>query len=210
MEFSAIINKSLLILNQYGYRDTSLDLLLDRLQVRASDFHRDFSGKEDLVEKAFFQLCKESDEISVEIDQAEKTSLEKLYEATLKSYELQVKYRFIFLDIADILDKHEKIKDRYFELISLRKAQLTHLFTILHNEGIFREENFAGTYENLASQMIMLSDYWITHNYIIFGNEAYHSQYYGKLVFSMVVPFLTENGLEHYKTILGYNKFQAD
>ncbi|MFC4870248.1 TetR/AcrR family transcriptional regulator [Negadavirga shengliensis] len=204
MDFSSIIDQSLLIFNKYGYHDTSLELLLDQIQVRPSDFHRDFSGIDDLVEKAFFQLCKESDDMAAEIDMIEKTSLEKLFITTVKSYELQVKYRFIFLDMAHILGRHERIKDRYFELISLRKAQLSHLFVILKNEGIFRDEKVAGTYENLSSQMIMLSDYWPTHNYIIFGNEAYHYQYYGKLIFSMVLPFLTEKGLELYKTILGY------
>ncbi len=205
MKLSDIIDKSLTILNQYGYHDTNLDLLTEKLQIRPSDFNRDFTDFDDLVVKAFYQLCSESDKVSENIDMSS-TSLQKLFVATQNSFEVQVKYRFIFLNLASIMDRHEIIKDRYFELISLRKAQLIHIFSLLKQEGMFSGERIPGSFENLANQMIMLSDYWLTHNHIIFGDGSYHYQYYSKLVFSLVLPYLSEEGMTLYKNILGYDK----
>ncbi|MEX0884789.1 MAG: TetR/AcrR family transcriptional regulator [Cyclobacteriaceae bacterium] len=205
MKLSEIIEKSLPIFNVYGYQGTDLELLLEKLQIRPSDFNRDFTDFDDLIVKTFYQLCSESDEVSKHLDK-ESTSLEKLYVTTLNSYEVQLKYRFIFLNLASILDRHEKIKDRYFELISLRKAQMIHNFVLLHQEGIFKPEPIPGCFENLSNQMIMLSDFWPAHNHIIFGDGAYHYQYYSKLIFSMVLPYLTNEGLTLYKKIFGYGK----
>ena len=205
MKLSDIIDKSLIILNQYGYHNTDLDLLTEKLQIRPSDFNRDFSDFDDLIVKAFYQLCSESDKVSENIDTSS-TSLQELFVAMQNSFEVQVKYRFIFQNLASIMDRHEKIEDRYFELISLRKTQLIHIFSLLKQEGIFNHEPIPGSFENLANQMIMLSDYWPSHNHIIFGDGSYHYQYYSKLVFSMVLPYLTENGMVLYKKILGYDK----
>ncbi|WP_439483583.1 TetR/AcrR family transcriptional regulator [Cyclobacterium plantarum] len=205
MDFQTLIDKSLTVFNEHGYHRTDMELLMEQLQIRPSDFKREFTDFEDLITKIFYSLCSESDAATAEIDK-NSTSLELLYASTISSYRIQVKYRFFFMDLGAIINNHEPVKDRYFELISLRKAQLIHLFTLLHQENIFVEENFTGSYENLANQMTMLSDYWPTHNQIIFGKEIFHFQYYSKLVFSMVLPFLTKEGLKSYKKILGYDK----
>lgn len=205
MNLQAIIEKSLVILNDHGYHDTDIDLLLEKLQVRPSDFYSDIRDFDDLIVRIFYSLCNESDAASAAIDQSS-PSLEILYSSIIESYRLQVKYHFLFEDLGRIIQRHERVKDRYFELISLRKAQLIHLFQKLKDERIFKNENFTGSYENLANQMTMLSDYWPSHNQIIFGQETFHYQYYSKLVFSMVLPFLTDGGLTLYKKILGYDR----
>lgn len=205
MNLQAIIEKSLVILNDRGYHDTDIDLLLEKLQVRPSDFYSDIRDFDDLIVRIFYSLCNESDAASAAIDQSS-PSLEILYSSIIESYRLQVKYHFLFEDLGRIIQRHERVKDRYFELISLRKAQLIHLFQKLKDERIFKNENFTGSYENLANQMTMLSDYWPSHNQIIFGQETFHYQYYSKLVFSMVLPFLTDGGLTLYKKILGYDR----
>lgn len=205
MDLQTLIDKSLIVFNEHGYHHTDMDLLMERLQIRPSDFKKEFTDFEDLITKIFYSLCTESDAASAEIDKTS-TSLELLYSSISTSFQIQFKYRFFFIDLGSIINNHEPIKDRYFELISLRKAQLIHLFTLLHQEKVFVGENFTGSYENLANQMIMLSDYWPTHNQIIFGKEIFHYQYYSKLVFAMVLPFLTKQGLKSYKKILGYDK----
>lgn len=205
MNLQSIIEKSLTLLNDRGYHNTDIDRLLENLQVRPSDFYRDIRDFDDLIVRIFYSLCNEADAASAEIDQSS-PSLEILFSSIISSYHIQVKYHFLFTDLGRIIQRHERVKDRYFELISLRKAQLIQLFQRLNEEKIFKKENFTGSYENLANQMTMISDYWPSHNQIIFGDETFHYQYYSKLVFSMVLPFLTDSGLELYKKILGYDK----
>lgn len=205
MNLQTILEKSLTLLNERGYHNTDIDRLLENLQIRPSDFYRDIRDFDDLIVRIFYSLCNEADAASAEIDQSSR-SLEILFSSINSSYHIQVKYHFLFTDLGRIIQRHERVKDRYFELISLRKAQLIQLFQRLNEEKIFKKENFTGSYENLANQMTMLSDYWPSHNQIIFGDETFHYQYYSKLVFSMVLPFLTDSGLELYKKILGYDK----
>ncbi|SEJ54717.1 transcriptional repressor [Cyclobacterium xiamenense] len=205
MDLPAIIEKSLPVLNEKGYQGTDMDRLIDQLQIRPSDLYRDVRDFDDLIVRIFYRLCNESDAAAAEIDQ-NGSSLEKLYTSTLASYRIQEKYRFFFLDLGTIINRHEAVKDRYFELISLRKTQLIHLFHKMSQENVFEKENFTGSFENLANQMTMLSDYWPIHNLVIFGQDSFHHQYYSKLVFSMVLPFLTDEGLRQYKKILGYER----
>jgi hypothetical protein len=175
------------------------------VKIKPEDFFGAFSDFDDLIVKIFFRLSEESDQISKGIDQST-FSLENLLKSYTQSFDLQIKYRFFFFDLRTIINTNEAIKDRYFELITLRKIQLIHLFNLLIEAGIFVKERFPGNFENLATQMTMLSDFWLTHSPSVFGKGDFNLSYYSKLIFSMVMPYLTEKGLEDYKKILGFQK----
>jgi len=203
MDPNIIIDKTLPVINEKGYQNLDLKLLLDIIKIKPEDFFSAFTDFDDLIAKIFYRLSEESDCLSKGIDQST-FSLENLYQSSTQSFDLQIKYRFFFFDLRTIINTQEPIKDRYFELISLRKTQLIHLFNLLIKDGTFVKENFPGNFENLAIQMTMLSDFWLSHNEIVFGSDDFHLHYYSKLVFSMVLPYLTEKGMNDYKKILGY------
>jgi hypothetical protein len=205
MDPNTIIDKSLPVLNEKGYQNVDLKLLLDNIKIKPKDFFSAFSDFDDLIVKIFYRLSEESDQLTNGIDQST-FSLENLFKSSTLSFDLQIKYRFFFFDLHTIINNNESIKDRYFELISLRKIQLIHLFNLLMEEGIFVKERFPGSFENLATQMTMLADSWLSHNQIVFGKGDFNLAYYSKLIFSMVMPYLTDRGLEDYKKILGYQK----
>jgi hypothetical protein len=203
MDPNTIMDLCLAVLNEKGYQKLDLKSLLGTTKIKPDDFYRDFSDFNDLMVKIFYRFCEESDQISKGIDQSA-FSLENLFESSTQSFDLQIKYRFFFFDLRTIISTNEPIKDRYFELISLRKTQMIHLFNLLIKEGIFVNERFPGNFENLAIQMNMLSDFWLTHSQVFFGKVDFNLSYYSKLIFSMVLPYLTEKGMGNYKKILGY------
>jgi hypothetical protein len=205
MDQNTIIDKSLPVLNEKGYQNVDLKLLLDIIKIKPEDFFSSFSDFDDLIVKIFYRFSEESDQLTKGIDQST-FSLENLFKSSTLSFDLQIKYRFFFFDLRTIINANETIKDRYFELISLRKTQLIHLFNLPIEADIFVTERFPGNFENLATQMTMLADFWLSHNLIVFGTNDFNLSYYSKLIFSMVLPYLTEKGLDDYKKILGYQK----
>lgn len=194
-----ILKTALEILNRKGYSYTHLEDVLDEGDLQKPNFLEHFDTLDEVVIILFKQLCEASDEAAQSIDQSGPI-LGIIYKSMLESYKIQVKYRFIFMDFHNILSHIEPIKDRYYELIALRKTQFTHLFKSLSDAGIFRKEMITGQFEKLAYQVTMLSDYWLTHNHIMFG-ETSKPEYYTQLISAIIVPYLTEKGLEEFKKI---------
>lgn len=184
--------------NKDGFRLAEGEKLIQQSGIPMPAFREEFGSIPMLIAEIFYQLCKESDCISEGLD-TDDTSLGRLLKSTIESYKIQTKYRFIFLNLHEIIEQIEPIKDRYYELISLRKSQLIHLFQFLENDKLLRGEVISGQYDNLANQLIILSDFWLTHNHMLFGKDDFKPEYYSKLVLSILVPYLTEKGLKDYK-----------
>ncbi len=202
MKKEEIARRALKVLNRLGYGKTSLLGIAEETGVDFTELKSVFGEKEKLVEFLFNECCKESDKISSTIDKEDST-LVRLFKITRLSYDIQVKYQFIFLDLYQIIDSVEKVKDRYFELLSLRKAQLIHLFQLLEREGVIRGEIIPGQYSNLANQMTMLSDHWMSNNFLFFGKKEFKPGYYSTLVFSILLPYLTDSGIKQYQEAIG-------
>ncbi len=202
MNKKEIALKALKVLNRYGYAKSDWKGIAEGINIGFDNFKEYFSDKNELVIFLFQECCGESDMASSKIDK-ENPSLVNLLQITQASFEIQVKYKFIFLDFYQIINSVEEIKDRYFELLSLRKVQLIHLFQLLEQQEVLRGEIIAGQYSNLANQMTMLSDYWITNNFLFFGEKEFKPDYYSKLVFSILLPYLTDLGIQQYKSAIG-------
>ncbi len=194
-----ILKTSLEIFNRKGYSYTHLEDVLDEGDIQKPNFLEHFDSLDEVVTILFKHLCEESDEAAQQVDQSGPI-LGVIHASMLRSYQIQVKYRFIFLDFFNILNRIESIKDRYYELVSLRKTQLIHLFQSLSDAGIFRKEMVSGQFEKLAYHLTMLSDYWLTHNHIMFG-EPSQPDYYTRLISASIVPYLTEEGLEEFNKL---------
>lgn len=185
-------------LNQGVFLPLNLQEVLEA-QIPLEEYQKYFPDFKSLIVAIFDQFRQETDMHSTTLDQPG-PKIKTLYEYCLSIYNLQKKYRFIFLDFKALLSGIEEIKDRYFELLQLRKAQLSHLFQGLVQAGLFKKEPIPGQFENLINQVILISEFWSTQSTIIF--EKINVAYYAKLTFSIVVPYLTERGIEEYQQTL--------
>lgn len=204
MKPDEIINKTLPIINEQDCRPLQLEYLLEKANISSDVFFKYFAGVDDLLAEAFSRLCEGANTLAEDIDQPS-FSLEKLFKVIVRIFKLQVRYRYLMLNLTNLIQSNETIKDKYLELTALRKAQFIHLFSTLEKEGYFYQEKFPGNFENLSVQIMMLSDYWLSHNSAVFGANDIQFSYYSKLIFSTVLPYLTDKGLDAFKNTLGYN-----
>ncbi|GAB3012970.1 hypothetical protein GCM10027284_35730 [Cyclobacterium sediminis] len=204
MKPDEIIKKTLPIINEHDCRPLQLEYLLEKADISSDVFFQYFAGVDDLLSEAFSQLCEGANALAEEIDQPS-FSLEKLFRVIVRIFKLQFRYRYLMVNLTNLIQSNETIKDKYLELTALRKAQFIHLFSTLEKEGYFYKEKFPGNFENLSVQIMMLSDYWLSHNLAVFGANDIQFSYYSKLIFSTVLPYLTDKGLDAFKNTLGYN-----
>ena len=204
MKPDEIINKTLPIINEQDCRPLQLEYLLEKANISSDVFFQYFAGVDDLLAEAFSRLCEGANTLAEDIDQPS-FSLEKLFKVIVRIFKLQVRYRYLMLNLTNLIQSNETIKDKYLELTALRKAQFIHLFSTLEKEGYFYQEKFPGNFENLSVQIMMLSDYWLSHSSAVFGANDIQFSYYSKLIFSTVLPYLTDKGLDAFKNTLGYN-----
>jgi AcrR family transcriptional regulator len=193
-----ILEKALLVLNKKGYLGTKLQDILEESNISLEEFNRHFSDYNDLVFSIFKHFCIELDQASSGLDQSG-SLVQIFHESLMATFRIHKKYGFIFHDFYYLNTQIELIKDKYFDLLRMRKAQFSKLFHVLVESGIMKKEVIAGQFENLTNQMLILGGFWPTHSYIIFGE--YHDQYYSSLTFSMLIPYFTEKGLEESEKI---------
>ncbi|AEL26253.1 TetR/AcrR family transcriptional regulator [Cyclobacterium marinum] len=203
MQPNEIIEKAFPIINEQDCSKLQLEALLEKAEISLEEFYQSFADLDDFFVKAFLQLCEHANALTEEIDKPSFT-LEKLFTTIVNIFKLQMKYRYLMLNLSALIQSNETIKDKYLELTALRKAQLIHLFSTLEKEGYFYKEKFPGNFENLSVQILMLSDYWLSHNSAVFGPNDIQFSYYSKLIFSAVLPYLTDKGLKAFKGTLGY------
>tara|TARA_R110000744_G_scaffold192718_1_gene311842 strand:+ start:250 stop:864 length:615 start_codon:yes stop_codon:yes gene_type:complete len=204
MKPDEIIKKTLPFINEHDCRPLQLEYLLEKADISSDVFFQYFAGVDDLLSEAFSQLCEGANALAEEIDQPS-FSLEKLFRVIVRIFKLQFRYRYLMVNLTNLIQSNETIKDKYLELTALRKAQFIHLFSTLEKEGYFYKEKFPGNFENLSVQIMMLSDYWLSHNLAVFGANDIQFSYYSKLIFSTVLPYLTDKGLDAFKNTLDYN-----
>lgn len=195
---SRIIRKALIVLNRKGYLRSELQDILNESQISLEEFNEHFSDLNDLIIAIFDQFCQEADRFSVSLDESG-TTVRNFYDNCLSTFEGHKKYSFIFHDFYYINTEIEEVRDRYFELLRLRKAQLSHLFQKFVEDGIFKKEIIPGQFENLINQILVMGGFWPTHSRVIF--EDYNARYYSSLTFSMLIPYYTEKGLEECKKV---------
>ncbi|WP_339923680.1 TetR/AcrR family transcriptional regulator [uncultured Cyclobacterium sp.] len=205
MKPNVIIDKILPTLNEKDYPLLDLTSILDASKISQKDFFTVYSNLDDFTIKAFYQLCAEADELFKEMGKPT-APLYSLFSNMDELLNLHLKYRFFITNLLELIKRHEPIRDRYLDMIAVRKSQLIHLFTQMATEGFFVKERFPGNFENLSTQIFMLADYWLSHNQSVFGPEDIRLRFYSKLISSMIVPYLTEKGMAEYKNNLGYEK----
>lgn len=202
MDNPKLLDHIVMSLNQKECFDAKNGNLLSHVELSEELVEEGLPDETLVMEEIFYQLCEELDEVSHKLDKGD-ASLGKLFQTIYLMYLVQKKYRFVFLNLTDIVRKSENIKDRYYELVSLRKTQLLHLFQMLERDGILRGEILPGQYANLANQIILMSEYWLAQSCLIFDkSENGEAFYYSKLVFSALVPYLSEPGLGDYESVV--------
>ncbi|MDQ3536253.1 MAG: TetR/AcrR family transcriptional regulator, partial [Bacteroidota bacterium] len=195
-----IIEKSLALFNEKGIENVSAKIIAADLGISDGNLRYHYRTKEDIIYALYQNLLEEIMEDLKPLEQEDIDLKGIIHSFTLALSTLH-RYRFLMIDIVGIMRKFPTIKENYQSLYEPRKHKFKALLSNCIEKGILREENFPNQYDYFILQFYTLTDFWISESEILYqDNNGYGVSFHINMILSFIVPYLTEQGLEEFKS----------
>lgn len=191
-----ILQTSIAIFNERGFEGVNLLELATLLNMSRGNLAYHYKDKDVLLTAIVEQMSEK-----IEADRASSRqfpSFENLHNEVQLYYKYQKEYSFIFLN-SNVMN-HPNVIKHFRELTekTIRANQSTMAYSM--RSGNLKPEPIPGLYNNIATITWMLAFYWLSQQ-MIRGNMATEDG--EKMIWSLLVPHLTEKGLDKFKAFFG-------
>lgn len=201
-----ILEKALELLNEQGVAQVSIRSIGDQLNMSPGNLSYHYANVDVIVEALYFRLVDELDALisgSMQLASTEGIDLIFTYRSVEQTFAIFQRYKFLMLDFADIMRRHERLKKHFRQLAQVRQAQFLPLFGALQAGGWVEPERYSGQFQDWIQQASLIGDYWMASAEIMLdGDSDYKRKYYVRLFFATLAPHLTQRGLEVYQQLI--------
>lgn len=174
------------LFNARGLARVSVRDLATQLDISPGNVTYHFKSKDLLVEHALDSLIERMNELSAAAFAT--TDLDAYREMLAKIWDVQHRYRFFYIDAADILRAYPKVKRAYQAVVKRRIEQSKRYFNALIAAGIL-EPLDSGELELLTRRSWMVLSFWQSRLVIL--NEPASQEQFVAEVFAVLRPHLT-------------------
>lgn len=188
--------------NEKGYGTVNLKELAQRMGISRGNLAYHFKDKELLLAAIVEEMWQKIREEKLKTKQA--LSFKNLRSLTQLYYTFQQEYSFIFLDTH--VTNHPIVKAQFQEMVEQSIGDFEDIIAFGIQAGNMKEEQLSGTYKNLAFTVWMLGFYWLSQQ-ITRGDKTIADA--EKVIWSLVIPHMTEKGLTAFKQFYGANFYEA-
>lgn len=200
-----ILEKALELLNEKGVAQVSIRNIGDALNMSAGNLCYHYANVDAIVEALYFRLVANLDVVILEGMQlalSQGIDLHFTYQSIERTFVVFQRYKFLMLDFAEIMRRHERLKQHFRQLAQVRQAQFLPLFSALQTGGWVEPERYPGQFQDWIQQASLIGDYWMASAEIMLdGDSDYKRKYYVRLFFATLAPHLSTKGLEVYQQI---------
>lgn len=199
-----ILQTALALFNRDGIDLITTRHIAKEMGISHGNLCYHFTKKEDIIYALYQQLVSEFDR-QIIAAQGREVSLEMMLHSLELIFTAQYQHRFLMLDFAGVMRRIEPIRTHFKALFIQRKAQLSFILQQLVRLDYLKPEPIEGYYDRVVLvQLYILVDFWLSEAEILYeGEESQKLKYYVTLIFSVLVPLLTEKGMEEYKRLVG-------
>ena len=191
-------------LNDKGLDKLSIRSIADEVGISAGNLAYHYKNIDVIIYQLYLQLVKKLGDNIVKFMVAE-PNVQWMLNQNEHTFQIMWEYKFLLLDFTAITRRIPDIKFHFRALIVQRKVQMKILFDKWIAEGIFVEERVEGMYEKFILSSIILYNAWIPDAQVHFNKSRTEiATFYADLFINLMVPFLTEKGLEDYKEAIKY------
>lgn len=182
--------------NKHGYGAVSLFEIAQHMNMSRGNLTYHFRDKDELLTNIANEMW---EKIATERQKTMKLpSFKNLHNEVQLYYKFQKEYAFIFHD-PHVLT-HPKIKKQFREITAQSIKDNKEIIAFSIGVGNMRPEAFPGLYNNIAFITWMITFFWSTQQ-IIRGDRKQDDG--EKLIWSILLPHLTEKGLKNFKKYFG-------
>lgn len=195
-----ILFKALELFNEKGYNNITTRHIAAELSISPGNLHYHFRHSEDIIKILFAELTFKMDELLNKMKAKENKTLEDLYILTSSTCEIFYYYRFIFVNLVDVLKKIPEVEAKYEGINFSRREEFQLIFTDLQKNNILKKDIPDFIINSLTEQIFILADNWLTHNRLISKlNKAAAIKSYTLLLMNLFYPLLNKEQQKIYE-----------
>ena len=200
-----VLKTALELLNERGVDRVSARTIASEMGISDGNLRYHFRTKEDIVYALYLKLVEQLNHNFAQ-HQATSVNLSDIYHALRFTFEQFVAYRFILLDFTKIMRQYPNVQGHYRQLCQLREQQFLAAAKDLISNGFFRDDIDQEQYRYLAAHFSILSDAWLARAEGLLEESAPNQlDYFVRVTFGLVMPYLTETGRKEYEHLLVTN-----
>ncbi|MBK8704090.1 MAG: TetR family transcriptional regulator [Saprospiraceae bacterium] len=197
-----ILEVALRQFNELGTEQVSIRTIANELEISAGNLCYHFKNTDAIIFQLYLNLVDELGKM-VEVVQHPDTDIARMMEETELTFRIMYKYKFLMLDFVAITRRMTELREHFRQIIRLRQQQLRVGIENLVSKELMHQEWTPDMYNHLILHSMMVADAWIPNAEVHFDEKGEPIvQFYSQMMFSMLVPFLTESGLAQYHKAL--------
>jgi len=189
-----ILQTSLLLFNEEGEPNVTTVDIANEMGISPGNLYYHFRGKEIIVEALYEQFDREmTDILSAPIQN--KIGINDSWFYLYVVFEQIYQNRFFYYNLADVMQRYEKIQRRYKRLIKLKANTARALIQDLKRLEVIKNIG-NGEVDTLVNQIVITTTYWFAYNAIgdRHNNKPEVLMHEGVFqVMSLLAPHLQEN-----------------
>lgn len=182
-----ILHKSLELFNEVGEPNVTTLLISDELEISPGNLYYHFKSKSDILNELFDWY--EHEMLNLLDVPNEPMDIEDQWFFLHLIFEGIARYQFLYKDVVNVLERHEKIKNRFRKIIAKKKQASLQVLSNLSAEGRLKASPSEIT--ALSENIVLTATFWIS--YAVVSEDALDESTLSKGVYqviSQVVPFL--------------------
>lgn len=198
-----ILQTSLQLFNQYGVDTVTVRHIAKELGMSHGNLCYHFPNTDAIAETLYEQLIEELNNVIEEPNVFNGINLQAFYNLCAFVFEKLYKYKFLIQDFISLTRRNPNLKQKHRDLVNSRRIFFRMGIDAGIQAGFLKPDIIEGQYENFFNQLFIIGDFWLASAEILFeGKEEDKLPTYLNIAFTLIVPYLTEKGLNEYKGLL--------
>lgn len=154
-----ILHTSLALFNELGEPNVTTLLISDELEISPGNLYYHFKSKTDILNELFGWFEKE---ILVLLDVPDELlDIEDQWFFLHLIFECIARYRFVYKDVVNVLERYPNLKQRFKRIISKKRAASLKILNNLKQQGTL--EATTAEIEALSENIVLTSTFWLNY-----------------------------------------------
>lgn len=192
-----ILDKATELFNENGIMNTSIRNIGDALDLSPGNITYHFKSKKDII-----QIIQERNYQNIQsvLAQSERVGLEHFDKVLDTVMVQQQNSRCFFSDTMDLVRNYPEVAQKLAKNIFKNMKTARVLFDYYVGRGLLKPERSEGAYDHLIHSILLVCITWLRHKTVMATNDIHFSEdYFMEMLRNMLIPHLTEKGLEEYE-----------
>ncbi len=194
-----IQQQAIALFSDRGFSTVTMRQIAEALNISPGNLTYHYKSKSDLIAVIYQRMHEEAKDYIVTEGYITLYHFEQMME---KYYQLTQRYKFFFNDVVHITRQFPKVGKMYEESNLLRFEQGKKLIDYYVASGRMKPASALIDYDKLVHNIWMISAFWSSQEQVIpSSNYSTNKTTPVNMVMQLLIPHLTEKGLEEYQQI---------